>query len=82
MANIWVEVERMFQYYKNDEKKFFGATQRFIDLIVKLALVQSSKFRKSELFRLKEVVLDYFFWNNVYKSTEENIKRYFKVFYF
>jgi hypothetical protein len=49
---------------------------------VKLALVQSSKFRKSELFRLKEVVLDYFFWNNVYKSTEENIKRYFKVFYF
>jgi hypothetical protein len=51
----------MFQYYKNDEKKFFGATQRFIDLIVKLALVQSSKFRKSELFRLKEVVLDYFF---------------------
>ncbi len=81
LANMGIEVERMFQFRYKDNEKFFWSVQRFLDLfsqVVKLA----SNSRKSEILKLKEVVLDYFFWDNIYKSTEKSLKNYFKIFYF
>ena len=82
LANLWIEVERMFQFYQKDDEKFLGAIQRFLDLYLKALSKANTDSRKKELARIKESVLDYFFWDNTYKSTKDSLLKYFKVFYY
>ena len=83
MANIGVEIERMFKFKeKNDIKNLYWASQRFIDLV---AYIQKDttipRYRKKEILRIKEAILDHFFWDKKYEIDLNFIKKYFALFY-
>ena len=83
MANLWVELERMFKFYElNDKKNLYGSLQRFIDLIAYIQKnISIPRYRKKEILRLKEITLDYFFWDKKYDLDLDFVKKYFTPFY-
>ncbi len=82
MANIGSEVERAINWkVKNQEysQMAFERALELLDLTIKDEK-NHSRGRLKELLRLRELLVDYFCFNNIYKSTIDNWKNYFLVF--
>ena len=78
MANIGSEVERALNWQaKNNSIYRQKASDRALEL-TDLTLEAAATFpRRKELARLREALLDYFFGENQFKSTEASWRRYF-----
>ena len=83
MANIGSEVERTIKW-KNKNKKelsqraFIGALE-----LLDLSLSTEKTFpRLKELARLREVLADYFAFDNSYGTNDKNLQKYFYSFNF
>jgi hypothetical protein len=83
MANIGSEVERALNWRaKNNEAYSQKAFERVLEL-VDLTLETAESFaRLKELARLRETLIDYFFGDNQYGSTENLWRKYFLHFNF
>jgi len=81
MANIGSEVERAINWRnKNNAEYSRLAFERALELL-DLTLSCNHVFsRLKELARLREVLADYFAFNNNYRSTEADLKKYFFAF--
>lgn len=85
MANIGCEVSRAFKWRKRgDEELAVVSFYRVLELID--LSVADEKNRKAgrlrELLRVREALVDFFMYDNIYKSTEEAWENYFMWFNF
>ena len=82
MANIGSEIQRTINWQeKNKEysKMAFERALELIDLTIN-DKKNHTRGRLKELLRMREVLVDYFVFDNVYKSTDKNWQNYFLAF--
>ena len=81
MANIGIEVERIMDgRRKGDLENSKCALWRALDLIWLTVEDPKNRKRLKEIVRMREVLLDYFMGDNVYKSTDKLWHDYFYAF--
>jgi len=83
MANIGSEVIRALSWKNRNENYSRRAVERALELLeltIEDGKNKSNPSRLKELTRLKEVFIDYFYFENQFGSSEEGWKRYFNPF--
>ncbi len=81
MANVGSEVERAIKWKnKNNPERSQLAFFRALELMDFTIAVKNNKNRLKELCRTREVLVDYFFAENQYKSTDLLWQKYFRAF--
>ncbi len=81
MANIGSEVERALNWRtKNNPAYAQRASERALELLDLTLTNAQGPARLKELARVREVLVDFFFGNNMYASTEASWRRYFSPF--
>ncbi|MCM8786140.1 MAG: hypothetical protein NC827_02020 [Candidatus Omnitrophica bacterium] len=80
MANIGIEVLRGMRWKNKNEKYFNVSIEKAIELIDLTKMDQKNKKRLKEICRLKEVLIDYFYGNNEFKSSDKLWENYFNPF--
>lgn len=78
MANIGIEVSRAISWKKkNNQTMFLNAFYRALELIdLTINDKKNQKYLK-EIFRIREILADYFIGENVYQSSDEGWEKYF-----
>ena len=83
LANVGSEVERAIKWKnKNNSKYSQLAFFRALELLDYSLADRKNISRLSEITRLREILVDYFFGVNIYASTDEKWQRYFYSFTF
>ena len=80
MANIGSEVERAIKWREKNAEYGRLASDRALELLDLTIADPKNLKRLKELFRLREVLADYFYFDNIYKSNVQNWRSYFKAF--
>lgn len=80
MANIGMEVLRAIRWKNKNEKYFNLSIERAIELIDLTKMDPKNVKRLKEICRLKEVIIDYFWGENNFKSSDELWENYFNAF--
>ena len=81
MANIGSEVERTIKWRQKGNKEYAEmAFDRALELLDLTLTVQKVPSRLNELARLREVLADYFAFDNIYGSTDKLWQNYFYAF--
>lgn len=81
MANIGSEVNRAINWKKKNNPEYSKkAFERSLELLALTISDQKNKKRLRELTRLYEILVDYFVYDNVYKSSDESWQGYFFAF--
>ncbi|MFZ2975601.1 MAG: hypothetical protein WA055_03180 [Candidatus Moraniibacteriota bacterium] len=83
MANVGSEVERTIKW-KNKENLEYSrmAFERALELLDLTISDPKNKKRLKEILRVREVLADYFAFQNEYKSTDKSWQNYFYSFNF
>lgn len=81
MANIGAEVSRALHWKRKNNKKYCDdALARALELLY-LTIENATGFpRLKELCRLREALLDYFYGDNAFKSSDVLWEKYFNHF--
>lgn len=83
MANIGSEVERAIKWKNKDNTQYSGmAFERALELLDFTIEDKRNVRRLRELVRLREVLADYFAFDNIYGSSDEKWHKYFYAFSF
>ncbi len=80
MANIGAEIGRAINWSKKDKKQsrvFFERGLELLDLTIE---DPKNRKRLKELLRVRETLADYFYFDNIYGSSEEKWNSYFYAF--
>src|SRR3989344_8686043 len=80
MANIGSEVERAMSWREKNREYSRLASDRALELLDLTISDPKNLKRLKELFRLREVLADYFYFDNIYKSNDQNWHNYFNAF--
>ena len=80
LSNIGSEVGRSAKWQGKDEKTFYGAVTRALELFDLTFLDIKNRRRLREVARARELWVDYFVGTNVYHSTDEMWQKYFYSF--
>lgn len=80
MANIGSEVERAMNWREKNMEYSRLASDRALELLDLTISDAKNHKRLKELFRLKEVLADYFYFDNIYDSTDQKWHNYFNAF--
>lgn len=81
LANIGSEIERAINWKnKNNLPYSQSAFERGLELLDLTVADEKNKTRLKELLRLREMLADYFFFNNEYKTTDQSWQKYFYAF--
>jgi hypothetical protein len=80
MANIGSEIERTIIWQNKNKKYSQMAFDRALELLDLTILDPKNKFRLKELTRLREILVDYFVFDNLYKSSNKFWHNYFYNF--
>jgi hypothetical protein len=80
MANIGAEIGRAINWSKKDKNLSQSALYRGLELLDLTIEDKKNKNKLKELCRLREVVVDYFCFENIYKSTDTELNNYFYSF--
>ncbi len=80
MANVGSEVERAIKWRAKNNDYFQMAFERALELLDLTADDLKNKSRLKELLRLREVLADYFCFDNIYGSTDKKWQNYFWAF--
>lgn len=80
MANIGSEISRTISWKKKNKDYSNKAFERALELLVLTIDDTKNRSRLKELTRLKEVLADYFVFNNEYKSNDDLWQKYFYSF--
>jgi hypothetical protein len=83
MANIGSEIERAITWKKKGNKEYtIRAFERALELLDLSVADQKNRLRLREILRVREVLVDFFFYENCYKSTDRLWQGYFLGFAF
>ncbi|MDD5382158.1 MAG: hypothetical protein PHH60_00675 [Candidatus Margulisbacteria bacterium] len=80
MANIGSEVERTISWSKKNADYSRQAFERALELLDLTIADKKNLLRLKELARLREVLADYFLFDNVYNSSDKKWQDYFLAF--
>lgn len=81
MANVGSEVERTMKWKKQGHLEYSRlAFERALELLDLSFADEKNKKRFREMARTREVLVDYFFGNNEYHSSDESWRNYFLAF--
>jgi len=81
MANIGSEVERAISWRNKDNDSYSRkAAERALELLFLTIADLKNRNRLKELTRLHEVLVDYFFGQNQYSSSDLLWRKYFYAF--
>lgn len=81
MANVGSEVERAINWRKKNNFDYSRlAFERALELLDLTIVDQRNVKRLRELTRAREILVDYFAFDNSYHSTAENWQKYFFAF--
>lgn len=82
MANIGGEVERAIKWRRKNHEYYHLACDRALEL-ADLTIADKRNHhrpRLKELARLREAIADYFYFDNIYGSTDQKWRNYFGAF--
>lgn len=84
LGNVGSEVGRALNWERRGNMDLANkARERALELLDLTAIDKRwQSARKREILRAREVVCDYWWGNNIYCSTAENLEKYFMVFAF
>ncbi len=81
MANIGMEVERAIAWKKKGNQEYSKlAFYRCLELLDLTIADKKNRIRLIELVKLREVLVDYFIYDNLYNFSEESWSKYFYPF--
>lgn len=80
MANVGAEVGRAINWIKKDKNRGESALSRGLELLDLTIKDGKNKKRLRELLLVRECLVDYFLFNNIYKSSDELWNNYFYAF--
>ena len=80
MANVGAEIGRTINWSKKDKSLSQSALYRGLELLDLTIEDKKNKSRLKELCRLREIIADYFCFDNIYKSTDAELNNYFYLF--
>lgn len=81
MGNIGSEIDRTIHWKQNNEPALSqGAFERVLELLDLTIQDQKNRSRLRELCRVRETLVDYFMYDNLYGSSDELWHRYFYFF--
>mgnify|MGYP001566405752 CR=1 FL=1 len=80
MANIGAEIGRAINWSKKDKNLSQSAFYRGLELLDLTIKDKKNKNKLKELCRLREIIADYFCFDNIYKSTDAGLNNYFYSF--
>jgi hypothetical protein len=80
MANTGMELSRAFRWKNKNRRYCQEAFARFLELLGFTIKEESDFCRLRELTRVREVILDYFYGDNCYATSEDFWKKYFYHF--
>jgi hypothetical protein len=81
MANIGSEVFRTMSWRQKNPQYSQLALERALELLdLTLEAAVKSKSRLKELARLREALVDYFLFDNTFRSSDEQWQKYFGAF--
>lgn len=80
MANIGSEIGRAINWRDKDKKHSNAAFERGLELLDLTIEDKRNRHRLKELCRLREVLADYFCFDNIYGSSDEKWNNYFYAF--
>ncbi|MFH1684187.1 MAG: hypothetical protein ABIA67_04825 [Candidatus Margulisiibacteriota bacterium] len=81
MANIGSEVNRTINWRKKNNPEYSQlAFDRALELLDLTLADKKNKHRLKELLRVREALADHFFFDNSYRSTDQNWQSYFLAF--
>ncbi len=82
MAHIGSEVMRAISWRKKNYDYSVKAIERALELIDLTVADEKNKKRLKEILRLREVLVDYFYFENQYGSSDELWDSYFSPFFY
>lgn len=80
MANIGSEVERTIKWKDKNEEYSGKALERTLELVDMTLADPKNRKRLKEVARMREALVDYFYYDNIYGSTDELWRKYFYSF--
>ncbi|OGZ40467.1 MAG: hypothetical protein A3B04_01515 [Candidatus Portnoybacteria bacterium RIFCSPLOWO2_02_FULL_39_11] len=80
MANVGSEVGRAINWRGKNAQYFQAAFERALELLDLTIDDAKNKKRLRELWRVREVMADYFQFDNIYGSTDKSWQNYFYAF--
>ena len=80
MANIGAEVGRAINWKNRNEENSKMAFERGLELLDLTIIDPKNKKRLKELLRVRETLADYFYFDNIYGSSDEKWNNYFYAF--
>ncbi|HEX2956703.1 MAG TPA: hypothetical protein VHO70_07720 [Chitinispirillaceae bacterium] len=81
MGNIGSEIERTISWRNKGNREYsIQAFYRALELLYFTIKDKKNRKRLRELTRVKEVLIDYFLFDNQYKSTDKLWQNYFYAF--
>jgi hypothetical protein len=81
LANVGSEIERAIRWRgKGNAESGRRAFERALELLDLTIADERNRSRLRELTRLREVLADYFWFDNCYGSRDESWRRYFHAF--
>ncbi|MEK7540879.1 MAG: hypothetical protein AAB529_01405 [Patescibacteria group bacterium] len=80
MANIGAEIGRAINWREKEEKESGVFFERGLELLDLTIDDPKNKKRLKELLRLREMLVDYFCFDNIYSSSDEKWNNYFYAF--
>ena len=80
MANIGAEIGRTINWREKDKEVSTSAFYRGIELLDETIEDKKNNKKIKELCRLREVLVDYFIYDNIYASSDKQWNDYFYSF--
>lgn len=80
LANVGTEVGRAVNWRNKNIEDSKMAFERAVELLDLTIEDPKNKKRLKELLRLREMLVDYFCFDNIYKSSDEKWSNYFYAF--
>jgi hypothetical protein len=82
MANIGSEIERAIKWRNINPEYYEISFQRALELLDLSVEDKKNRSRLREILRVREALIDYFMYDNIYGSSDEKWRNYFYAFSF
>lgn len=82
MANVGSEVERAISWRDKNSDYSRRAFERSLELLDLTIADPKNIKRIKELLRAREMLVDYFVFDNIYQSSDEYWQKYFSAFFY
>ena len=80
MANVGSEVERTIIWENKNKEYSIKAIERALELLDLTISDIKNRLRLKELMRLRETLVDYFYFDNQFSSSDKSWQNYFYAF--